>query len=317
MPIVIRPPWYLPEREATPESAYLGRRDFLRVLGTGTIAGAVLAKLGCARADKLAAPTKTLSAGFKRNKKYVLDRPVTDEKVVASYNNFYEFSEDKGDVAELAQALTISPWAVTFAGMVKKEFTIDVADLVKKMTVEERLYRHRCVEAWAMAVPWIGFPLKKMIEFAQPLSSAKFVRFISFMKPDEAPLQRRAKWYPWPYFEGLTINEATNELAFACVGIYGHDLPKQNGAPLRLAIPWKYGYKSAKSIVRVEFVADQPPTFWNTLAPSEYSFTSNVNPRVPHPRWSQATERMIGSGDRRPTLLYNGYGDQVASIYNK
>jgi sulfoxide reductase catalytic subunit YedY len=189
--------------------------------------------------------------------------------------------------------------------------------LLKKMPVEERLYRHRCVERWAMAVPWTGFPMKAFVDFARPLAKARFVRMVSFLRPHEAPGQAQATWYPWPYFEGLTLAEANNELSFLVTGMYGKDLPKQNGAPLRLAVPWKYGYKSAKAIVRFEFTDKQPGTFWNTVAPTEYDFWSNVNPKVPHPRWSQAQEEMIGTREIRPTLMYNGYGEFVAHLYMK
>ncbi len=198
--------------------------------------------------------------------------------------------------------------------MVAKEITIDAEDLIRKMPVEERLYRHRCVEAWSMAVPWTGFPLKALLAFAEPQSGAKYVRMETFQRPAEAGGQRQF-WYPWPYTEGLTMEEASNDLAFIAIGVYGKPLPKQMGAPLRLAVPWKYGFKSVKSIVRFTFTDQRPKTFWEALGPTEYGFWANVNPEVPHPRWSQATEEVIGTGKRVPTLLYNGYGEFVADLY--
>jgi sulfoxide reductase catalytic subunit YedY len=205
---------------------------------------------------------------------------------------------------------------VKISGLVKKPRTYDLDELLRLTDLEERLYRHRCVEAWAMAVPWTGFAFADLIRIVEPLSTAKFVRMVSFKKPDEAPGQKQYRWYPFPYYEGLTIKEAMNELAFLVTGIYGHPLPVQHGAPLRLATPWKYGYKSIKGIVEFEFTDRQPKTFWNDLAPAEYDFLSNVNPAVPHPRWSQETERMIDTGERRPTQIYNGYGEFVARLYS-
>jgi sulfoxide reductase catalytic subunit YedY len=262
-------------------------------------------------------PTRTLTGGFTRNPRYALDRPLSDEKTAATYNNYYEFTTDKERVAELAQKLTLRPWTIELAGLVGKPKVWDLGELVKRFPLEERLYRHRCVEAWSMAVPWIGFPLAELIKLGAPLSTAKYVRFVSLKRPSEMPGMAEQRWYPWPYFEGLTLAEAMNELALVVTGVYGHDLPAQHGAPVRLAVPWKYGYKSPKAIVRIELTATQPATFWNSVAPDEYGFLSNVDPRVPHPRWSQASERVIGSGERRPTLPYNGYGEYVASLYPK
>jgi sulfoxide reductase catalytic subunit YedY len=198
--------------------------------------------------------------------------------------------------------------------MVEKPIEIGIDDLIRKMTLEERLYRHRCVEAWSMAIAWTGFPLKKLVDFAKPLGSAKYVKMETFLDPKMAPGQN-VSWYPWPYVEGVTMAEANNELAFLVTGAYGHPLAKQHGAPLRLALPWKYGFKSIKSIVRISFVEERPKGMWEQLQASEYGFWANVNPKVPHPRWSQATEEVIGTGERRPTLLYNGYGDYVAGLY--
>jgi sulfoxide reductase catalytic subunit YedY len=249
----------------------------------------------------------------KRNAKYTLDRPITDEKINAHYNNFYEFNSSK-EVADQAQKLPVRPWTVKIGGLVEKPFEIGIDELIRKMTLEERTYRHRCVESWSMAIAWTGFPLAKLVDFAKPLGSAKFLRMQTFGNPEVAPGQNQT-WYPWPYIEGLTMAEATNELAFMATGAYGHPMAKQHGAPLRLAVPWKYGFKSIKSIVRFSFVDKRPVGMWEELQASEYGFWANVNPEVPHPRWSQATEELIGTGERRPTLLYNGYGEYVAGLY--
>ncbi|MFQ5665068.1 MAG: protein-methionine-sulfoxide reductase catalytic subunit MsrP [Candidatus Binatia bacterium] len=327
MPLIrLRRGWELAERLATPESVFLSRRRFLQTAALGTIAwatgcrdraepGASRAARADAEATALSAPAFTGAYPAKRNAAFRLDRPLTEEAVANRYNNFYEFTSNK-DVWRYVGRFRPWPWTIVTDGLVTKPQKWDVEQLVRTMPLEERLYRHRCVEAWAMAVPWTGFPLKALIERAKPLSSAKFARFVSFLRPAQAPGQRNIR-FPWPYFEALTMAEATNELAFVVTGIYGHPLPVQHGAPLRLAIPWKYGYKSPKSIVKIEFVESQPATFWNQLAPQEYGFESNVNPRVPHPRWSQATERILGTNERRPTQLYNGYGEYVAALYNR
>ena len=311
MPVIRRRPWDLPERLATPESVFMNRRAFL-----GTAAGAVAAGIApAAQAQRIADlpdPTKDLYPA-KRNAAYTLDRPLTDEKLAASYNNFYEFGTSKS-VARAAQALKLRPWTIKIDGMVEAPLEIGVDDLIRQMTLEERLYRLRCVEAWSMAVPWTGFPLARLVALAKPLSSATYVHMQTFLDTSVAPGQRQT-WYPWPYTEGLTMAEATNELAFIATGIYGKPMPKQHGAPLRLVVPWKYGFKSVKSINRITFTDKRPKTFWEALQASEYGFWANVNPDVPHPRWSQATEEVIGTGERRPTLLFNGYAEQVAHLY--
>jgi sulfoxide reductase catalytic subunit YedY len=309
--------WEIPEREATPESVFNERRRLIKAMSLGAIGAAVsagpLASLAFAAGEAAADPSKGLYP-LKRNERYTLDRPITPEKLVESYNNFYEFGSQK-EISDDAQALQIRPWTVTIDGMVEKPFTIDIDDLLKKMPLEERLYRHRCVEAWSIAAPWSGFPMKALVELAKPLSSAKYVRTQSFQDPKVASGQK-AFWYPWPYIEGVTIEEATNDVAFLVTGLYGKPLPKQNGAPLRMELPWKYGFKSAKSIVKFTFTDKRPVSFWTTLQGSEYGFWANVNPEVPHPRWSQATERVLGTDERRPTLLFNGYGEFVASLYD-
>ena len=315
--------WEIPERLATPEAVYLNRRKFLRALGFG---GAGLL-IGCAgkppangKAASESVPLQVpeAPAGIypaKRNPAFTLDRSLTDEKVAASYNNFYEFTTAKDRVRHMVDRFQTRPWSVEVKGLVEKPGVYDPDDLVRRMPLEERLYRFRCVEAWAMAVPWTGFPFKVLIDEVQPKAEAKYVRMVTFNRPEQAPGQKQQHWYPWPYFEGLTMEEATNELTLLATGIYGHELPKQHGAPIRLIVPWKYGYKSIKSIVSIEFVRKQPPTFWNEVAPTEYDFWSNVNPNVPHPRWSQATERIIDTGERVATRIYNGYGDYVAHLY--
>jgi sulfoxide reductase catalytic subunit YedY len=313
MNIIRRRGWDLPERLATPEHLFVNRRVVLgAALGVAASGLAACNEAGAQRIADLPDPTKDLYP-FKRNARYALDRPVTDEKINEDYNNFYEFGSSK-HVARQAAALKLRPWTVKIDGMVEKPREIGLDDLVRQMPLEERLYRHRCVEAWSMAVPWSGFALAALVKLAQPLSSAKYLRMETFVDKAVAPGQRQS-WYPWPYVEGLTMAEATNELAFLVTGAYGHPVAKQMGAPLRLAVPWKYGFKSVKSITRFVFTDQRPRTFWEDLQASEYGFWANVNPQVPHPRWSQASEQLIGSNERRPTLLFNGYGEYVAGLY--
>jgi len=300
--------WEIPEREATPEAAFFDRRQVL----AGGIALGGAAALGGPALAQMADPTFDLYPA-KRNERYTLDRPLTEEKYAADYNNFYEFGSSKS-VAAAARALRTRPWKVSIDGMVEKPFEIDIDQLIRKMPIEERLYRLRCVEAWAMAVPWTGFPMKALLDLARPLGSARYVRMQSFLDRNVAPGQRQI-WYPWPYTEGLTIAEAANELTFLATGVYGKPLGNQFGAPLRVAIPWKYGFKSGKSLVRFTFTDQRPKSFWEALQPSEYGFWANVNPAVTHPRWSQATERMLGTNEQRPTVIYNGYGEYVAQLY--
>lgn len=303
-----RQSWQIPESQATPESVFMDRRGFLGA-GAGLIAGAALPQIAAAQG---ADPTLDLYPA-KKNESFTLDRPVTDEKLAANYNNFYEFGTSK-DVVAAASKMATRPWNVQIDGMVEKPFEIGVDELIRKMPLEERLYRFRCVEAWSMAVPWTGFPLKALVELAKPLSSAKYVKMETFLNPRVAPGQLQ-RWYPWPYTEGLTIAEATNEMTLMVTGIYGKPIANQFGAPLRLITPWKYGFKSVKSITRISFVAERPKTFWEALQAQEYGFWANVNPDVAHPRWSQATEQVLGTRDRRPTLIWNGYGEQVAGLY--
>ena len=305
MHAVRRKGWEIPERLATRETLFLDRRGFL----AGLAAAGALATSGTGGRAEDADPSASLYPAA-RNDAFKLDRDVTPEKYNLNYNNFYEFSTGKHLDAS---ALKIRPWTVKLDGLVEKEQTVDLDALIKAMGLEERLYRHRCVEAWSMAIPWTGFPLKKLVAFAKPLSSATYVRFETFLDKKMAPGQR--SFMPWPYVEGLTMAEATNDLAFVATGAYGKPISRQQGAPIRLAIPWKYGFKSIKSIVRVSFVDKRPETFWETLGPDEYGFWANVNPDVPHPRWSQAQETFLNDGQLRPTMLYNGYGAEVASLY--
>ena len=313
MNVIRRRGWELPESCVTPEHVFFNRRAFLgAAAGAAAIGLAPDAALAQRVAD-LPDPTADLYPA-KRNEKYTLDRPLTDEKLNANYNNFYEFGSSK-TIARAAQALKIRPWTVKIDGMVEKPFEIGIDDLIRKVGIEERLYRMRCVEAWSMTIPWSGFPMAKLVELSKPLGSAKYVRMETFLDKSIAPGQRQG-WFPWPYVEGLTIAEATNELAFLVTGTYGKPAPKQHGAPIRLALPWKYGFKSIKSIVRFSFTDKRPKSYWEDLQSSEYGFWANVNPEVSHPRWSQATEEILGAGgERKPTILFNGYGEYVAGLY--
>jgi len=334
MLIKIKRGWELPDRAATPESVFLDRRRLVKTIAAGPILLGVPGLLAaCDQApDQTARPARDVRANqlaaagtsdatdpsahlypVPRNLRYQLDREVTAEQYATTYNNYYEFGSSK-NIWQKAQALPIRPWMVTIDGMVEKEMQIGVDELLAKMPLEERLYRHRCVEAWSMAVPWSGFQLSALVDLARPLGSAKYLRMETFHDPDNARGQA-ASWYPWPYIEGLTLAEARNELAFIATGLYGKVMPKQNGAPLRLAAPWKYGFKSTKGIVRFSFTDQRPKTFWETVGPREYGFWANVNPEVPHPRWSQASERVLGTDERVETQLFNGYGEFVADLY--
>jgi sulfoxide reductase catalytic subunit YedY len=317
-----KPGWALADSAATPESAFNDRRRLLKAMGIGSIVLAApavvrLSETAVTLPPPMAPETAAEQAAFypaARNVRYRIARPLTAETHATTYNNFYEFGSHKR-IWQAAQALPLSPWQVTIDGMVEKPLTMDAHDLIKRMPLKERLYRHRCVEAWAMTVPWSGFPLSALVALAQPLSSARYLWMDTFNDPSVASGQK-ATWYPWPYREGLTLAEATNELAFIATGIYGKPMPKQNGAPLRLAVPWKYGFKSVKSITRFHFSDKKPSTFWERLAPREYGFWANVNPAVPHPRWSQASEKLLGTSESVPTRIYNGYGEFVAGLYD-
>ena len=303
--------WESPASAATNEAVFHDRRRLLK----GLAAGPILAATGLGSSGVWAAnadPSASLYPA-KRNDKYKLDRPLTDEKYPTTYTNFYEFGMEKSAWRD-AQALKVRPWTIKIDGMVEKPQTLDIDDLLKKVSLEERLYRHRCVEAWSFTVPWTGFPMKALLDIAKPLGAAKYVKMTTFMDPKIAPEQNKF-FYPWPYVEGLTMAEAANDLTFLVTGMYGKPLPKQDGAPLRLSTPWKYGFKSIKSIVSFEFTDKRPKSYWEALQASEYGFWANVNPDVPHPRWSQATERELGTDERVPTLIWNGYGEFVADMY--
>jgi sulfoxide reductase catalytic subunit YedY len=261
-------------------------------------------------APALAAPGLALADP---NPKYPAGRPLTEEKYATTYNNYYEFSESK-NLWQQAQSLKTSPWSIEFAGLVKQPRKIALEDLLKQVTLEERIYRHRCVEAWAMTVPWTGFPMTELLKLAEPLGSAKYLAFETVQ--DKTMEGLNEPLYPWPYVDGLAIDEAGNELAFITTGMYGKPLPPQNGGPIRMTTPWKYGFKQVKSIIKVTFTEKRPRCFWQDINASEYGFWANVNPAVDHPRWSQAHERLLGSNEMVPTQIYNGYGDFVAGLYS-
>ncbi|MGI9379260.1 MAG: protein-methionine-sulfoxide reductase catalytic subunit MsrP [Methyloligellaceae bacterium] len=304
--------WEIPESRVTPETVALNRRTLLT--GAGALTAAKTMGLGAAFAA--ADPTLDLYPA-KENTTYEAGRPVTGMRFNLTYNNFYEFGPHK-KIHKAAQNLVTQPWEIQIAGEVEKPFTIAIDDLIRKIPLEERIYRHRCVEAWSMTVPWTGFPARKFVELAKPLSSAKYIRMETFFNPEVATGQRPSLFQatlPWPYVEGMTMAEANNDLALFVTGAYGKPLPKQMGAPFRLHLPWKYGFKSIKSIVKIEFTRDRPKSFWEAILPREYGFWANVNPKVRHPRWSQATERVLGTNSRIPTQLYNGYGAWVSDLY--
>jgi sulfoxide reductase catalytic subunit YedY len=299
--------------EITPKSLYLSRRRFL----AGTALAGAAAVVGAGLAE-MASPSTVVRANGKidglQQSSFSTDEKITPYKDVTNYNNYYEFSTDKYEPAGLAKNFKTRPWTVTIDGQVKKKQVLDVDTIIKMAAPEERIYRHRCVEGWSIVVPWVGFSLSELIKRADPLPKAKFVEFTTVFDMKQMPGQR-GRVLDWPYVEGLRMDEAMHPLALLCFGMYGEVLPNQDGAPLRMVIPWKYGFKSAKAIVRVRFTDSQPINTWNRSAPNEYGFYSNVNPNVDHPRWSQAKERRLGELLKRPTRIFNGY-DQVASLYS-
>ena len=314
-----RPTWELSESAATDEADFLNRRELCKSIAAGSILAGSSSLLGASSA--FAATDKDPSAHLypaKGNGAYTLDRDITPEKIATTYNNFYEFTTDKYLVRHFAnQGWKTEPWTLKVGGHVEKELTLDVNALCKEMGIEMRVYRFRCVEAWSMVIPWQGFPLSELIKIADPLSSAKFIQFVTVFRPEEMPGQKK-RLLPWPYVEGLRLDEALHPLTIMATGIYGRDIPNQNGAPLRLVVPWKYGFKSIKSIVKITLTDKEPPTSWNIANPREYGFYSNVNPEVDHPRWSQASERPLGGGlfaRRIPTLMFNGYAEEVGDLY--
>jgi sulfoxide reductase catalytic subunit YedY len=301
--------WEVSEHLATPERDVLARRAILATLGAGGMAAISPAPV----AAQSAAASSTLPATIQRNAQFQPDREISPEREVTSYNNYYEFGTDKA-IHQAAQRLRLRPWTVKVDGLVDRPREFDIDDLLMRMPLEERVYRLRCVEAWAMIVPWIGFPLVALLKEVGAQSGAKYVRFETAAQKTVMPGLRQS-WFPWPYVEGCTIDEAANDLSFLVVGAYGKPLPPQNGGPLRIHQPWKYGFKAGKSLVRISLTAERPKSFWEVIQPSEYGFWANVNPEVAHSRWSQATERLLGSGERVPTRLFNGYGEYVASLY--
>jgi len=309
MPPLWRPD--MPSSEITPEEIYVRRRDFLAG-GAAAATGLTFALAGC-KPKAAVVPVEPALAGVAPGP-FGTDETRTPYKDITTYNNFYELGTDKSDPAANAHLLKTRPWTVAFEGEIAKPQVIDIDTLLGRFPLEERVYRLRCVEAWSMVIPWVGFPLGPLIKQLQPTSRAKYVAFTTKLAPDEMPGQRTGA-LEWPYVEGLRMDEAMHPLTILAVGLYGRVLPNQDGAPIRLVVPWKYGFKSIKSIVRVRFVETEPPTSWNRQAPNEYGFYSNVNPEVDHPRWSQANERRIGELRRRQTLAFNGYGKEVAGLY--
>jgi methionine sulfoxide reductase catalytic subunit len=311
--MLIKKPNDIKSSEITPKDLYLNRRQFiLAASATALSAGAALSGLDLSLSPQQVIAGEKLSDLHKSS--FSTSEKLNSFKDITNYNNFYELGTDKSDPAENAKYLTTRPWTVAVEGEVKKAKTYDIDALTKIAPLEERIYRLRCVEAWSMVIPWVGFPLNALIKLAEPTGNAKYIQFVTLLDPKRMPGQK----FPvleWPYVEGLRMDEAMHPLTILSVGLYGETLPAQNGAPIRIVVPWKYGFKSIKSIVKIRFVEKQPPTAWNISAPQEYGFYSNVNPEVDHPRWSQATERRIGEFFRRKTLMFNGYGDQVADLY--
>jgi len=297
--------------EITPKDTYLSRRDFMKAATVVTSAALLAA---CARSASGTDDSQNAAPGPVSNATDELGDPVNTFEDITHYNNYYEFTVDKQEVAGMAKDFKTTPWTVEVGGLVNKPKTFGIEDLLKLFPQEERIYRLRCVEAWSMVIPWQGFTLASLLNMVEPTSSAKYVRFETVFRPEEMPGQK-SPFYPWPYQEGLRLDEAMNDLAFLATGLYGEPNVPQNGAPIRMVVPWKYGFKSIKSIVKIELVAEQPATLWNEVGPNEYGFYSNVNPNVDHPRWSQASERRIGELSRRPSLPFNGYGEQVAALY--
>ncbi|HEV2395442.1 MAG TPA: protein-methionine-sulfoxide reductase catalytic subunit MsrP [Candidatus Sulfotelmatobacter sp.] len=300
--------------EITPKRLYSSRRKFLAQAG---LAGAAVA-IG-AGSRRLISPSSSVLAGNKidgiKKSPFSTTETITPYKDVTHYNNYYEFSTEKDEPADLARNFRTRPWKVKIDGQVQKKQELDIDTIFKMAPPEERIYRHRCVEGWSIVVPWVGFSLSELIKRVNPTSKAKYVEFTTLYDLTQMPGQRR-QVLQWPYVEGLRMDEAMNPLTLLCFGMYGEDLPNQDGAPLRIVVPWKYGFKSAKAIVEIKFTEKQPVNSWNLSAPQEYGFYANVNPNVDHPRWSQAKERRLGEFFKRPTLMFNGYGDQVASMYS-
>lgn len=341
--VIVPPGWRMHEREATPEGVYFNRRDFLKQAGLGAAAVSISGCLSSVEPltieDVLAGqdfdcnanppghplhticphPNADLYPALTTGGPPVPFGGLTAREDAMVFNNYYEFIGNRGSVNSVwgfTGPFQVWPWTVEVVGEAEVTGTFDIVPFEREFGLEQRTYRHRCVEAWSMVVPWIGYPLRELLEKFRPLSSANYVRFVSFDRPTQAIGQSDQPWYPWPFYEALRMDEALNDLAFVATGIYGEPLPKQHGAPWRLVLPWKYGFKSPKAIVRIEFLRDRPPTFWNDVWPSEYGFYSNVNPDVSHPRWSQKDERPLGEVETIPTQLFNGYADYVGDLYD-
>ncbi|MCB9779529.1 MAG: protein-methionine-sulfoxide reductase catalytic subunit MsrP [Alphaproteobacteria bacterium] len=326
---IIAPSWAIPEVRATSEKTFLSRRQLVAGMGAAGLVAGALGAAGCRSdaaaplaeplpepgPDEIPNPSPYTLPGFTERADFQVDRPVTPRALAARYNNYYEFTTRKDRVWRKCAGFPVRPWTVEVTGEVGAGRTWDVDELLTRFPLEQRVYRFRCVEAWSMVVPWVGFSLRELLKASDPTGQAKYVRFESFDQPSRAIGQLTQPWYPWPYHEGLRMDEAMHELTMLVVGAYGQALPTQHGAPLRLVVPWKYGFKNIKAITRIELVREQPDTLWNTVAPLEYGFLGNVDPRVPHPRWSQARERDLETQAELPTLPYNGYGEQVSRLY--
>jgi sulfoxide reductase catalytic subunit YedY len=307
--------------EITPESQYLSRREFLKGIGVVSASAMVLAACGRQSVSSTDIPTEVLPSAAPvasatpgaSATPTEMNELLTSYEAITNFNNYYEFTIDKGRVAQMAKDFPTSPWQIEVGGLVNNPKTYDLDD-INKFSIQERKYRLRCVEAWSMVIPWMGFPLAELLNEVEPTSDAKFVRFETIYDPEKMPGQK-SDWYQWPYVEGLRIDEAMNDLAILSTGLYGKPLLPQNGAPVRLVVPWKYGFKSIKSIVKIDLVDQMPTSLWMAAAPNEYGFYANVNPEVSHPRWSQSSERRIGENTRIPTLMFNGYEEEVAYLY--
>lgn len=307
--------------EITPESQYLSRREFLKGIGVVSASAMVLAACGRQSVSSTDIPTEVLPSAAPGASATLgasatpteMNELLTSYEAITNFNNYYEFTIDKGRVAQMAKDFPTSPWQIEVGGLVNNPKTYDLDD-INKFSIQERIYRLRCVEAWSMVIPWMGFPLAELLNEVEPTSDAKFVRFETIYDPEKMPGQK-SDWYQWPYVEGLRIDEAMNDLAILSTGLYGKPLLPQNGAPVRLVVPWKYGFKSIKSIVKIDLVDQMPTSLWMAAAPNEYGFYANVNPEVSHPRWSQSSERRIGENTRIPTLMFNGYEEEVAYLY--
>ncbi len=304
MYILKKKSWEIPEALVTDESYFRNRRFFLNTIGKTALMLSLYPSFSYA----------SYQTSKKLNKNYFIHPPYTNEKLATTYTNFYEFGSSK-NIWRRASKLSVDDWSISINGLVKKNKTFDVDKLKKLIGLEERIYRFRCVEGWAMVVPWMGFPVNKILDIVEPDTDANYLRFETFYDPKIAPGQKQS-WYPWPYIEGITIEEAKNDLAFFATGMYGKDIPNQNGAALRLVLPWKYGFKSIKSIVKITFTKEKPVGLWEKLAPKEYGFWANVNPDVPHPRWPQNKEQLLGTNEFQKTQIYNGYEEHVSYIYS-